>query len=396
MPEASGRADEAYRGYWTKSRAEALTGDEQILVGLCQGDPECERWLVKRLNDPSRWNLPNSAALPISKIVGIRTNALEGHTTPTWHDVAFHNLTKAQAVDRTEWLNMGDTMAGYDSSHTGIGGLERPRWHWEQLNDLERKIVVTMDRVGYSNNQMVQALNGVPQEDFTSTSHKLMATWQTFEYLGYAELAVMAPIGVSSLARAGMSKMAARLSARSADDVVKRAVAAESARLVDASRWRLPFTTSQSSKAVAAVNEASLASGLGGRNLVDGVRVRAGLSRFWVDPATNRRFIFLDSSIVNGGSRSMLLREAAHELVHAEQFAKAVARHAGDVSTARLAFQGQSKMSYRYAVDEVVAETLAQRRMSKYLGKLSDSTLEWSNRYIQDWRTRVHIRRPAR
>jgi hypothetical protein len=90
----------------------------------------------------------------------------------------------------------------------------------------------------------------------------------------------------------------------------------------------------------------------------------------------------------------MLLREAAHELVHAQKFAKEVARFGGDVTAARRAFQTVNKMSYRYAVDEFVAETLAQRRVSKYLGSMSDSSLEWSNRYIQDWRTRVHIRRP--
>lgn len=164
--------------------------------------------------------------------------------------------------------------------------------------------------------------------------------------------------------------------------------------MVDGRRWRIPFTTSESSKAVAAVNEASIASGLQGRNLVDAVRVRAGRSGFWVDPATNRRLLYLDESIVNGGSTSMLLREAAHELVHAQKFAKEVARFGGDVTAARRAFQTVNKMSYRYAVDEFVAETLAQRRVSKYLGSMSDSSLEWSNRYIQDWRTRVHIRRP--
>jgi hypothetical protein len=90
----------------------------------------------------------------------------------------------------------------------------------------------------------------------------------------------------------------------------------------------------------------------------------------------------------------MLLREAAHELVHAEKFAKEVLRFGGDVSAARRAFQTVDQMSYRYAVDEFVAETLAQRRISNYLGRMSDSTLEWSSRYINDWRTRVHIRRP--
>ena len=113
-----------------------------------------------------------------------------------------------------------------------------------------------------------------------------------------------------------------------------------------------------------------------------------------MDPKSNRRLLYLQSEVVNGRSRSMLLREAAHELVHAEQFAKAVVRNGGDISAARRVFQRPS--IYREAVDEVVAETVAQRRIGRYLGGLSESTLKWSNKYIQDFRIRVQTWRNRR
>ena len=124
--------------------------------------------------------------------------------------------------------------------------------------------------------------------------------------------------------------------------------------------------------------------------------VRPGKSGFWVDPLTNRRIIYLNEKIVKGGSRSMLLREAAHELVHAEQFAKEIIRQGGDVSAARRIFQTQSSVGFRYAVDEVVAEKLAQRRIASYLGRLSNPAQEWSERYLRDWRSKVCVRRSMR
>jgi hypothetical protein len=87
----------------------------------------------------------------------------------------------------------------------------------------------------------------------------------------------------------------------------------------------------------------------------------------------------------------MLLRGAAHELVYAQQYAKILGK-VGEVEQARRAFLVSGR-SYRYAADEFVAETLAQRRIQKYLGNLSNSTLEWSNDYISTWRSIARARR---
>jgi len=144
---------------------------------------------------------------------------------------------------------------------------------------------------------------------------------------------------------------------------------------------------------VAAVNEAAGASGLVGRNLVDKVVVRAGNNALTVEKG-GRRILYLNEGVVEQANHGMLLREAAHELVHAQQYAKLLGK-VGDVDQARSAFL-VSGCSYRYAADEFVAETLAQRRIQKYLGNLSNSTLDWSNDYISTWRSIARARRSYR
>ena len=171
----------------------------------------------------------------------------------------------------------------------------------------------------------------------------------------------------------------------------RRAVSGPTSRFVDARRFRIPFTSSSSSRAVAAVNEASVASGLTGRNLVDKVLVRSANSAFKVQ-SNGRRILYLNKSVVNQSNHGMLLREAAHELVHAQQYAKLLARAGGNVATARRAFN-VSPRSYRYAVDEVVAETLARWRIGNYLGRFSQETLEWSNNYLRRWQSIMRARR---
>jgi hypothetical protein len=119
--------------------------------------------------------------------------------------------------------------------------------------------------------------------------------------------------------------------------------------------------------------------------------VRAGNSAFTVENG-GRRILYLNEAVVGQANHGMLLREAAHELVHAQRYAKALAKAGGDVAQARQAFFISSR-SYRYAVDEFVAETLAQRRIQNYLGNLSNSTLDWSNNYIREWRSILRARR---
>jgi hypothetical protein len=160
---------------------------------------------------------------------------------------------------------------------------------------------------------------------------------------------------------------------------------------VNAGRWRIPFTGSISSKAVAAVNEASIAMGLAGRNLVDKIVVRSGNSAFTV-LRDGRRILYLSKDVVDQPNLGRLLLEAAHELVHAQQYAKLLARYGGNIDAARQAFLVSSR-TYKYAVDEVVAETLARRWITQYLGKLSDSTLKRSDDYLRLWRSLVRARR---
>ena len=174
------------------------------------------------------------------------------------------------------------------------------------------------------------------------------------------------------------------------DDLGRAFAPVSGERLVSGVAGRAGFTGSLSSRGVAAVNEAAVASGLAGRNLVDKVIVRAGNSAFTVEKG-GRRILYLNEAVVGQANHGMLLREAAHELVHAQQYAKVLGK-VGDVERARRAFLVSSR-SYRYAVDEVVAETLAQRRIQKYLGNLSNSTLEWSNDDIGTWRSIYRARR---
>ena len=145
-------------------------------------------------------------------------------------------------------------------------------------------------------------------------------------------------------------------------------------------------------RATAAVYEAITASGLNGSNLVDKVLVTQAGSSFKV-LKDGTRLLYLNEDVVNGTSRSFLLREAAHEIVHAQQFAKNLSSVEGDLAEARKLFN-VPQSSFRYAIDEAVAETLARQRISQYLGGgMSQSTLEWSNQYTREWRSRARARR---
>ena len=156
--------------------------------------------------------------------------------------------------------------------------------------------------------------------------------------------------------------------------------------------WSPLVHTCSDRRATAAVYEAITASGLNGSNLVDKVLVTQAGSSFKV-LKDGTRLLYLNEDVVNGTSRSFLLREAAHEIVHAQQFAKNLSSVEGDLAEARKLFN-VPQSSFRYAIDEAVAETLARQRISQYLGGgMSQSTLEWSNQYTREWRSRARARR---
>jgi len=78
--------------------------------------------------------------------------------------------------------------------------------------------------------------------------------------------------------------------------------------------------------------------------------------------------------------------EAAHELVHAQQYALALQRAGGNVANAVKAFNAAKFGSAAYAADEVMAESLALRRVGSYL-HLSPQQIAAATRYIEGWRS---------
>jgi hypothetical protein len=76
--------------------------------------------------------------------------------------------------------------------------------------------------------------------------------------------------------------------------------------------------------------------------------------------------------------------EGAHEIVHAEQFARFWSRgNFSSIDDAANAFFGVSQRVY--ARQERVAESLARARVSQHLGGVSPQQWAASTRYIDGW-----------
>jgi RHS repeat-associated protein len=144
-------------------------------------------------------------------------------------------------------------------------------------------------------------------------------------------------------------------------------------------------TGSRADRVSSIVNEASDASGVNINSLVDEVVYDPAGSYFTVDEVTGQRTLGLGASAFERTGEGQLM-EAAHEIVHAQQWQQALDAAGGDFSSAYNAyFYAKPFGSVGYAADEVAAETLARIRISDYLGGLSPQQWGASTRYINDF-----------
>jgi hypothetical protein len=107
---------------------------------------------------------------------------------------------------------------------------------------------------------------------------------------------------------------------------------------------------------------------------------------FIVDPITGVRTIRIDPATF-GKTKAGQLIAGTHELVHAEQWAQALASHGGQLSAAYNAMFKVSKVDY--AIREVITERAALRNVAAALGRLSPRQIAHSTRYINYWQNRI-------
>jgi RHS repeat-associated protein len=96
-----------------------------------------------------------------------------------------------------------------------------------------------------------------------------------------------------------------------------------------------------------------------------------------------QRVMFIDPGTLLRGRLGRLL-VVSHELVHAQQYTDTLSRFGGDVPAAISAFSNPSP--FQYAVDEIIAESVARARLQGYVGELPIGLLADSERYISSWR----------
>jgi hypothetical protein len=117
--------------------------------------------------------------------------------------------------------------------------------------------------------------------------------------------------------------------------------------------------------------------------VVDVVKVRPGDGEFILEDG--RRVLYLSEDLVQKGGDSAL-RQALHELGHAEDFQKVVTKggYGKKVGKAWKAY-----MKKDYARDEVIADRLARMRMKKYFGGISEEIEESIKGYIKYWKNNI-------
>lgn len=128
---------------------------------------------------------------------------------------------------------------------------------------------------------------------------------------------------------------------------------------------------------------AAQASGMVLSSYVDRITSKGSLSYFAV--INGQKVLNIGSNTFRRTNAGQLM-EAAHELVHAEQFDNVVKQYNGNVNNAWSAFTSSGFGSPQYAIDEVEAETLALERVTKYRGGVSPQQVAASTRYIEGWR----------
>jgi len=167
------------------------------------------------------------------------------------------------------------------------------------------------------------------------------------------------------------------------------------------------------------VATAAQASGMVLSSYVDRITSKGSLSYFAV--INGQKVLNIGSNTFRRTNAGQLM-EAAHELVHAEQFDNVVKQYNGNVNNAWSAFTSSGFGSPQYAIDEVEAETLvplagsfsacsarynvrddsskrllnvrnhfqrrvlALERVTKYRGGVSPQQVAASTRYIEGWK----------
>ena len=149
-----------------------------------------------------------------------------------------------------------------------------------------------------------------------------------------------------------------------------------------------PFAFGRGSRldrATELADEAARASGLRSiYDVVDEVRYVRGASYFSV--VDERRVLHVGSNAF-GRTRAGQLMEVSHEIVHAQQWQRALRRSDGNFEAAyEEFFENQPFGSAGYAFDEMVAERLARMRVRRFLGDLSPQQAGTATRYINYWR----------
>ena len=143
----------------------------------------------------------------------------------------------------------------------------------------------------------------------------------------------------------------------------------------------------RSQRVAALVDEAARASGVDNiYSLVDDVVYDSAGSYFSV--INGRRVLSIGDSAF-GRTRTGQLLEAAHEIVHAQQFQRVATRRFGGNQTAAADYFFGPDFAFGsqlYARGERVAETVARLRVDAFTGGLSPQQAAASTRYINGWR----------
>jgi hypothetical protein len=143
-------------------------------------------------------------------------------------------------------------------------------------------------------------------------------------------------------------------------------------------------TGSRSQRSIDLAEEAATASNVNLWNVVDEVRYVKGSSFFGVGLAGGRILHIGDSAF--GRTRAGQLAEAAHEIIHAQRYNTVLLARGGNFVKAYEDFFEKIPFgSELYALEEVATESLAIRRVSRYLGCVSPQQQAASGRYINHW-----------
>ena len=144
----------------------------------------------------------------------------------------------------------------------------------------------------------------------------------------------------------------------------------------------------RSQRAINLLDESGRASGVRVSDYVDDVLYDAtgDSPYFWVT-ASGRRQIVVDPTTF-GKTRAGQLVAGSHELEHALHFDEILRLNNGNINQARQAFF-MSNRTNRYAIREVMTESIARERVTHHLNGITPQQHGDSTKYINFWRRRA-------